>query len=192
MKNLARAALFAAVTFFAFASAQANYLYWQVDFSDDEAAENNPWKSTDGDPYVWMVAVDSEGNRQTLTGHDKAGNDTTHVLMEKNKTGYLTMVISVDNLSGLSPSADSYTFFVEMGNYIDGTENAKYESVHLTYSDLKTGKYLSTSDTFQNMTVWNPGLDGFTQVVPEPTGGMLFGFGLCVLALRRKRKRGAA
>ena len=201
IKDLVRAAVFAAISFFAFASAQGQWLYWKVDFNVTGVEElNPPWTSSD-DPYVWLVAIDSAGNKKTLTGQNEAGSSVTYIQLEKavkqeggqwGEKEY-AMKVALDQLGTLSPSADAYSFYIEMGNYINGVEDAKYESTKFTFQELKNMDYIHESANFSNTGFWNPALTyGFTKVVPEPTGGMLFGFGLCLLALRRRRKRGAA
>ena len=205
VKSLTRAAMTAAVIFFASLSAHAEWLYWAVNFNNLGASEC-PWKDTDGTPYAWMVAYKEVQNedgtvtvtRQTLSGVDDEGNAVTYAELTKSTspiTGQpleLAMTVAIDQLGTLEDLA-SYSFFVEMGNYLDGQEYAKYESVRLSYGDLKKAGYINLSPTFSDQGFWNPALSGsFSRVVPEPTSGMLFGLGLCVLALRRKRKRGAA
>ena len=72
-----------------------------------------------------------------------------------------------------------------MGNYLNGVEDARYESVRLSSGDLKT--HIGTSLTFEFLDPWNPALTGFTQIIPEPNSFLLFIFGIGFLSLKRKK-----
>ena len=205
IKDLARAAVFAAVAFFAFASAQAEWLYWQVDFSAPGAKELVPaWSDTENAPYVWLVAVDKQGNRTTLSGVTEDGVEVKYIQLDQSEdeddgtlSSKFAMEVASDKLGDLGSSLTEYTFLVELGNLVYDstgkvTEEAMYTTVTpQTYTQLSNNNYIGEENAFSNMSSWNPALIGF-KAVPEPTGGMLFGFGLCLLALRRRRKRGAA
>ena len=186
--------LYIFLLFFSAFSLKADYIYWRVDFAAEENL-NYPWKESDGDtPYVWLVALNNEtGERQTLmgeeydinTGEMKTNQDHfqlygTH---SDDKPGiYMAMNIA----SGLlGNNSSTYSFFVEMGNYINGVEDARYESVRLSYGDLKT--HIGDSTTFEFLDPWNPALTGFTQIIPEPNSFLLFIFGIGFLSLKRKK-----
>ena len=211
IKDLARAAVFAAVAFFAFASAQAEWLYWQVDFNADGAKQLVPEWSGSSNPYVWLVMLDNTtGEKSILTGKTETGESVTYIQLtqtkKKDASGNVTvtefaMSISQDDLGTLTDEkATRYSFLVEMGNLVrdDSGNITGVETLYTTQTPLSYGalsdekyKYIRDGDSFSNQGAWNPALIGF-KAVPEPTGGMLFGFGLCLLALRRRRKRGAA
>ncbi len=200
IKDLARAAVFAAVAIFAFASAQAEWLYWQVDFNADGAKQLVPAWSGESDPYVWLVAVDKDGNKTTLSGVDESKKAVTYIQLSALEDDDTVYKLSMDIASSLLGNLDDetqYSFVVELGNITTDSsgkivEEALYTTVTpMTYKDLQQKSYIRPGDQFSNLGSWNPALIGF-KAVPEPTGGMLFGFGLCMLALRRRRKRGAA
>ena len=205
IKDLARAAVFAAVAFFAFASAQAEWLYWKVDFTSDGAKDLVPAWSGSESPYVWLVAVNNTtGEKTTLSGVDQKKNAITYVQLtapedEDGSTMYELMAMDIaSSLLGNLDDETQYSFLVEMGNVTKDasgniiSEEALYTTITpMTYKDLQKKSYIRSGDQFSDLGSWNPALIGF-KAVPEPTGGMLFGFGLCLLALRRRRKRGAA
>ena len=209
IKDLARAAVFAAVAFFAFASAQAEWLYWQVDFNDKKAIPLKPEWSGSSNPYVWLVMLDNTtGEKTILSGQTENGEKITYVQLdkaqEKDEDGSITvyefsMKISQDDLGSVTDEkATRYSFLVEMGNLVrddngdvTGVETLYTTQTPLSYGALSDANYIRDADSFSSRDTWNPALIGF-KAVPEPTGGMLFGFGLCLLALRRRRKRGAA
>ncbi len=208
IKDLVRAAVFAAVAIFAFASAQAEWLYWQVDFNADNAIQLNPPWSSEEKPYVWLVMVDNTtGDRTILSGENEKGESVTYIQLtqakEREEDGTVTvkkfaMNITGDDLGSVTDDkATRYSFLVELGNLVrddngDLIGNASYTTrTPLSYGALSDAQYIRDADSFSNQSSWNPALIGF-KAVPEPTGGMLFGFGLCMLALRRRRKRGAA
>ena len=204
IKDLARAAVFAAVAFFAFASAQAEWLYWKVDFTSDGAKDLVPAWSGSESPYVWLVAVNNTtGEKTTLSGVDQNKNAITYVQLdapEDEDGSSMYELMAMDIASSLLGSLDDetqYSFLVEMGNITTDSsgkivEEALYTTITpQTYKDLQINGYIRSGDQFSDKGSWNPALIGF-KAVPEPTGGMLFGFGLCLLALRRRRKRGAA
>jgi hypothetical protein len=204
IKDLARAAVFAAVAFFAFASAQAEWLYWKVDFTSNDAKDLVPAWSGSESPYVWLVAVNNTtGEKTTLSGFDQNKNAITYVQLdvpEDEDGSSMYELMAMDIASSLLGSLDDetqYSFLVEMGNITTDSsgkivEEALYTTITpQTHKDLQINGYIRSGDQFSDKGSWNPALIGF-KAVPEPTGGMLFGFGLCLLALRRRRKRGAA
>ncbi len=209
IKDLACAAVFAAVAFFAFASAQAEWLYWQVDFNDTKAIPLKPEWSGSSNPYVWLVMLDNTtGEKTILSGENEAGEAVTYIQLKQGKEmdedGNMTvkkfaMSLSGDDLGTLTDEKSTrYSFLVEMGNLvrddngdITGVETLYTTQTPLSYGALSDATFIRDADSFSNQGAWNPALVGF-KAVPEPTGGMLFGFGLCLLGLRRRRKRGAA
>ena len=171
---------------------QADFLYWQLDFTDNGAYEC-PWKVSDGEaPYAWMVAINNTtGERYTLSGIDEYQQESKYVKLDQirdDETVYsLSMSITIDTLTELGVGANEYSFFVELGNYMNNTENALYESVRVSYNNLKSTGRISEYESFEKWQVWNPALDGFTRVIPEPDSFMLFLFGICILLLKRNK-----
>lgn len=177
-------------------NANAEWLYWQVDFMADDAQEC-PWKATvDGnDPYVWLVGYDEAGNRTVFEGvsvssdSSASGAGTTtpeQYLKLTDVGGCYASTISINDLTGIGSSDSSYTFVLEMGTYAGGTANALYQSEGVTYEQLSTGGYLSSGSTLTNQKLWNPATSSWS-AAPEPSSTLMFLLGGCALALRRRR-----
>lgn len=174
-------------------NANAEWLYWQVDFMADGAKEC-PWKATvDGnDPYVWLVGYDDAGNRTVFEGvsvSSASGAGTTtpqQYLKLTDVGGCYASTISINDLTGIGSSDSSYTFVLEMGTYAGGTANALYQSERVTYEQLSTGGYLSSGSTQTNQKLWNPATSSWS-AAPEPSSTLMFLLGGCALALRRRR-----
>lgn len=200
MMNAWKAALSAGILM-AVLNANAEWLYWQVDFMAENAQEC-PWKATEdgSDPYVWLVGYDDAGNRTVFEGvsvssdSSASGAGTTtkteQYLKLTNVDGYYASTISINDLTG-NASSSSYTFVLEMGTYAGGTANALYQSEKMTYEQLSTGGYLSSSSTLTNQKLWNPATSSWT-AAPEPSSALMFLLGGCALALRRRRSSCAA
>ena len=89
------------------------------------------------------------------------------------------------SLSGLS--GESYSFVIELGNYIDGSwARTSMESEAVSYTELKGDLHIVAWDgqSPKYGSAWSP---SSYSVVPEPSGGLLSVLGFAVLALRRKR-----
>lgn len=178
-------------------NANAEWLYWQVDFMAADAQEC-PWKATvDGnDPYVWLVGYDDAGNRTVFEGvsvssdssASGAGTTTPEQYLKLTDVcgGYYASTISINDLTGIGSSDSSYTFVLEMGTYAGGTANALYQSERVTYEQLSTGGYLSSGSTLTNQKLWNPATSSWS-AAPEPSSTLMFLLGGCALALRRRR-----
>lgn len=177
-------------------NANAEWLYWQVDFTAGDAQEC-PWKATvDGnDPYVWLVGYDDAGNRTVFEGvsvssdSSASGAGTTtpeQYLKLTDVGGCYASTISINDLTGIGSSDSSYTFVLEMGTYAGGTANALYQSERVTYEQLSTGGYLSSGSTQTNQKLWNPATSSWS-AAPEPSSTLMFLLGGCALALRRRR-----
>ena len=92
------------------------------------------------------------------------------------------------DLSALSGSPASYSFVIELGNYLDGSwARTSMESERVSYGDLVAQKHITAweHDYPSYGQAWSP--SSYT-VVPEPSGGMLWLIGGALLALRRKRE----
>lgn len=177
-------------------NANAEWLYWQVDFMADGAQEC-PWKATEdgNDPYVWLVGYDDDGNRTVFEGvsvssdSSASGAGTTtpeQYLKLTDVGGCYASTISINDLTGIGSSDSSYTFVLEMGTYDGGTANALYQSERVTYEQLSTGGYLSSGSTQTNQKLWNPATSSWS-AAPEPSSTLMFLLGGCALALRRRR-----
>ena len=92
------------------------------------------------------------------------------------------------DLSALSGSPASYSFVIELGNYLDGSwARTSMVSEKVSYGDLVAKNHITAweHDYPSYGQAWSP--SSYT-VVPEPSGGILLLIGGALLALRRKRE----
>jgi len=179
------------VSAFAFAaaiSAQASYLYWQVDATDIQ--EVNSWAVQGGTDWgtAILYAVDEDGNK-TVVDYSYNGSDGAA------GTGFASQS-SVD-LSKISGAAN-YSYYVELvsGAYsgsgtVSGTVIGS-ASQAMTYTQLQEADMLYDTEldasSIQQAQVWHGGSGGY-RAAPEPTSAMLMLLGVAGLALRRKQRK---
>ena len=154
--------------------AQADYLYWMLD-------------TTGSDPVVefnYARVVVSGSGVAAGTYLTMADTDLTDVLYSgfdpnDEATWYGTGKNTLSTYSDLAKyNSDVYGFAVELYNAQDQLVG---RSERIDYAALRASIYADLGTTGVEPYIFT------AAAVPEPTGGMLFGFGLALLALRRRR-----
>lgn len=159
--------------------AQASYLYWQVDASDYQgmtaASEVN---------YFSLWAYNSTDGKFLLDEYQASSSGTSLATKP-------AMAVDVTDLN-------SYSFYVELGNYNNSNYSVLGKGETLTYSELSSFIYSQELDISQ-VSVWHGVAIGHTNPstggggtpggynAPEPTSAMLLLIGLAGLALKRKQ-----
>lgn len=140
------------------ASAQASYLYWQVDTSD---AISKIGTAAGHEHYQANLYADST----------KIGTATS---------GYLSS-INIDSYVSAS------SFYIEIVAWDNGGSYATAGTVavseHKSYADLIDGGFVTSSLVTVPPAAWTGG----TYAAPEPTSAMLMLLGLAGLALKRRK-----
>jgi len=110
-------------------------------------------------------------------------------LQSGTRWGKTTGVVAA-NVSDFSDPA--YTFTIELGNWIQGTDDSwqwnllAEGTTTSTYADLVDAGYISYGGlTHQPQTPWSV---QYSEIVPEPNSGLLMILGGALLALRRRRR----
>lgn len=169
-----------AATLLAVVSANANYLYWQVN-------EDSNVAGLDGVNY----------NSARVSIKNGSGNivwysDVTAVNAESLDypiSALKTIDVSTFTGSGYDYRDSAYSYYIELGTYAGSTFTGTAISQGETYSALAASYVhptatLSPSDLVSAQ-IWHGG----TYSVPEPTSAMLMLFGAAFLGLKRKNRR---
>ena len=172
-----RKAIFALSVAVAISSANASYLYWQVDSSTASGLE-----------YSGARVFVSNDNGATMRNYLTVGYGDyatgSLVEMDKIQVPLYDSVVAVVDANAAYASDSSYKFYIELINYDSGTFVAQTErSSAMTYSQLVASEYIGADLSPVSMAVWHGG--SYT-TVPEPTSAMLVLFGLAGLALKRR------
>ena len=153
-------------------SAQASYLYWQVNEETDTASGINLAD------YGWARLVASDGNNTSYQNAQMSGGEM--------------VVPQMFDLSTLNGSGSDYSYWIELGTYNSAgsgsfTALASSQGDSKTYAQLLSDSYISagTLSEVPTVQVWHGG----TVSVPEPTSAILMLFGAAFLGLKRKNRR---
>lgn len=158
----------AACVMFAAMASQAEYLYWQVQYSD----ANYFTYTVDGTTKVNAARVWQVGGDQTKTvGEALLELDAPPAMDTRGKIDLEDAAIT-----------GNYSYYIELIHYEAGKDAISLAvSETRTYTDLLSAGYIETQLTKLPM-AWSGG----TYVAPEPTSAMMILLGLAGLALRRK------
>ena len=167
-------------------TANASYLYWQVDTGAGdnsasafsyEGARIGYFETSVGANYGDLAAM--EAGSPAAIGYSSAYGATTP---DKSMAGVAEFQIDVPTF----PDPNSYSFFIELVNYnatSDKYEHVAYSEV-LTYDNLVGKNYVDTGLKADFVpTIWH---GGTFNAVPEPTGALLMVLGLAFLGLKRR------
>lgn len=150
-------------------TAQAAYLYWQVDSSDfDGKLNNNGGEVIGANVYYSNATNPAYGDGTFLTrGEVDFGSP---------------FQIDVGSLG------EGYSFYIELIGYDskvygDGT-GVVGQSEWATYKSLADAGSITTSLDIPSIPVWH----GSAYAVPEPTSGLLMMMGLALLSLKRRKE----
>lgn len=142
-------------------SAQADWLYWQV---NDPAADvvSSALYAKVNDSYYYRLG----------TGTATSGS----------------VEITPPTHSDPSFSYESTSYYIELVSYASGDEKYRSHSDQsFSYSDLHiTGSSLSAAMAAAQKTVWS-GVTYSRGPVPEPTSGLMMLVGMALLGLKRRR-----
>jgi len=157
-------------------SANASYLYWQVDTGLDKV-------------QAWATEQEMNWDKATITIDDGSTHQVTATLanLDINETGYLgrTGVTEID-LSTLTGETSSWSYYIELANSssekVLGFQNG-------TYADLSGSITAQLDiDNIPQASVWHGSTGGY-RATPEPTSAVLMLLGVAGLALRRKQRK---
>lgn len=154
------------VAFAATITANASYLYWQVETSDySHITESDQVTAVN----VW--AVDNNGDKIFVDGYRATEGTTVNMSQAQ--------MIDVSNFSN-----GSYSFYIELMNYSSGAQKLGETVSDETYASMVTNHYIMETPLSITMaTPWHGG----TVAAPEPTSAMMILLGLAGIALKRKR-----
>lgn len=173
-----RKAIFALFIAVAVSSANASYLYWQVDSSTASDLTYSGAK-------VFVSNDNGVNSRQYLTlGYGDYDTGAFEGVGEKITTPLYDSVVAVVDANATYANDSSYKFYIELINYNDSTFVAQTDSASAkTYEQLVDSQFVGADLSPVSMAVWHGG--SYT-TVPEPTSAMLVLFGLAGLALKRR------
>ena len=150
------------------ARAVDSYLYWMV--QDARTADNTAINFA----YA-TVSVDGGANYLSLYGSTATADPSPYLVSDGNNSSYGA---PAGVYAGFNSTDDVTSFLVELWNSTDtrvGYQNYAYAELKDWIFNTSTGGSATTPYAV-------------SQVVPEPTSGLLMLFGLAGLALRRKRR----
>ena len=156
-------------------AANASYLYWQIESSDEDATatlKSSATESGDGSAVtVYAVTDDGHGNA-VLT-------PTTTLVPD--------VVYAIDSTSVNA----EYSYWVEMSNYSSEsvTKYSGTDFANNTYSDAAgTTSLADIADGTVPVGTWHASSGSMSAPVPEPTSALLMMFGMAFLGLKRKNR----
>ena len=168
MKNVQKIAVFVFAAF-ALMSTRASVLYWQVEAGS----------ASESFQYARLMATGGDLATPTAVGGAQAEGTAPN------------QYVSLQNTELGQYGNDSYSFFVEMANYNNGTWENVATGQTISYTDLVSSGYVATgaidaNTAAANASNFNMGAAGD---VPEPSSGLLLLVGGAMLALRRRRQK---
>lgn len=154
------------VAFAAAITANASYLYWQVEKSDyshitepDQVTAVNVW------------AINTETSEKTFVDGYRATEGTVNMSEAQ--------MIDVSAFS-----SGSYSFYIELMNYSSGAQKLGETVSNETYANMVNNHYIMETPLSITMaTPWHGG----TVAAPEPTSGLLMLLGVAALGLKRRK-----
>jgi len=162
-------------------SANASYLYWQVESTQLAAVEAYAETMKENWDIAKYHLYDTSGTEVQLTDGNTAIN--SYDTEEGYKGG--TAAVPVDLGSLTAEGMDGYSYYIELVNsssehllgYQQGTYTAQALSDYVVSGDM---------DAVASAPVWH-GASSYS--APEPTSAMLMLLGVAGLALRRKQRK---
>lgn len=185
--------LFAAVAVAAAAlPLKADVMYWQLTGTAPQY-DGQMWNTVRVGYYTSPAATTPDSAADgylALTPASSPDENSTSVNVGASSAanGYFAVIPS--------GGESAYSYFIELGNYDGAKYTAVAQSGQIAYTDI--GQYTITtaqlddilaSTSIARMQAWTGG--SAFQAVPEPTGGLMVLVGLSVLALRRRKAKGA-
>lgn len=147
-----------------------SYIYWMADVSDTTQGDNAQIGTFQ---YAQLVAYDQGGSK--VAAFDASYADATEA------SGYMaTQRVPSQSLASFV-DAQNWTYYVEL--YTDDWMKGKSAGYSWEQLQGMDAIYQSTLSGGLGTAAFTT----FTYNVPEPTSGLLVLFGLCGLALKRKR-----
>ena len=186
-----RKAIFALSVAVAISSANASYLYWQIDTSEASGLVSETYTGA----RVFASTDGGAASRVYLNlGYGDYDTGAFQSLSTAVQVPLYDSVVAVVDSSTLGGDPSGYSFYIELINYSEwNPQNPSQSSIEsgafvaqssaMTYSQLVDSKYVGTDLSPVSMAVWHGG--SYT-TVPEPTSAMLVLFGLAGLALKRR------
>ena len=188
-----RKAIFALSVAVAISSANASYLYWQIDTSEASGLVSEPYTGA----RVFASTDGGAASRVYLDlGYGDYDTGAFQTLGTAVQVPLYDSVVAVVDSSTLGGDPSGYSFYIELINYSVWDANKDASSIAsgafvaqsdgesvMTYSNLVDSKYIGADLSPVSMAVWHGG--SYT-TVPEPTSAMLVLFGLAGLALKRR------
>ena len=159
------------------ATAEDSFLYWAVDVSGDTSYSFNyaTIREKGSDSYLSLYSSASDASMGTQLYTEGYGVDGNYAVGTKAGPTY----------AGLSSYGIGSSFVVEL--WAEGETKSDTSLVgwsYLSYADVLDSIYKPMSTTSLS-----PYTVVASQVVPEPTSGLLALLGFAALALRRKQKK---
>ena len=158
-------------------AAEDSYLYWQVDVSGDTSYSFNyaTIREANSQSYLSLYSSASDASMGTQLYTDGYGVDGNYAVGTKAGPTY----------AGLASYGIGSSFVVEL--WAEGSSKSDTSLVgwsYLSYADVLDSIYKPMSTT-----TLSPYTITASQLVPEPTSGLLALLGFAALALRRKQKK---
>jgi len=163
-------------------SAQASYLWWEVNSNDPDTDMSavSDWIGDGANPWtvaqVWAVS-DTDASDKSMVGSAEAANQNNPIVSWGGQI----------NLSSFDGYKNGYSYYIELVNTSGGGSSVVgYSTPKTAYVDL-AGSITETLDDVPKVSVWHGGSS--YKAAPEPTSAMLMLLGVAGLALRRKQRK---
>ena len=165
-----------------FALAQASnaaYLYWQVSDTDKSAAQT--------ETVSWFEADINAARIYTKASDGDSWSQVASIYLNGENIGGTAPIPSQSLYAIDIGSNDSYSYYVELGNY-DGSQwyvAAKSNAETITYQSSGGTAIVTSLSDMARVSPWHAG--GYKSV-PEPTSGLMMLLGAAMLGLKRKKR----